>query len=264
MRKPLIQILFALLLAFGLASCVTTYQTNYLQTTQKAHSSFKDSISYQDYKLKEGDRLFIQVYSTDSKTSSLFNGSGNTGMQMMTGNASSNASELYTYLIQPDGTIQFPIIGKVNIKNKTVRESKKILEDAIKPVLKVNSVDIRLVSKTFSIIGAGKAGRYNIPKEKINIFEALAIAGDFGFYADKSKIRILRQTPSGPQIKTFDVRNIDIINSEFYYIEPDDVIFLQPLNAQFFGITTLWTGISTILTTISFGAGIYGIITKKW
>jgi polysaccharide export outer membrane protein len=73
----------------------------------------------------------------------------------------------------------------------------------------------------------------------------------------------MRQTEKGVVIKTFDIRNTNIINSEYYYIEPDDVIFLQPLNAQFFGVTSLWTGISTVLTTISFATGIYGILTVK-
>lgn len=185
------------------------------------------------------------------------------GMQLASGNANSNASDLYTYLIQPDGTILFPIIGKISLQNKTLRDARRIIQDSIKPILKLNSVDVRLVSKTFSVIGAGRSGRFNIPKEKINILQAIAMCGDLGLYADRSKIKLMRQTEKGVVIKTFDIRNTNIINSEYYYIEPDDVIFLQPLNAQFFGVTSLWTGISTVLTTISFATGIYGILTVK-
>ncbi len=84
---------------------------------------------------------------------------------------------------------------------------------------------MRIVSRTFSIIGAGKAGRYNFPREKVNVYQALAIAGDLGFYVDRSKIKILRETEKGVQIKTFDIRSIDVINSEFYYLEPNDIYF---------------------------------------
>lgn len=83
------------------------------------------------------------------------------------------------------------------------------------------------------------------------------MAGDLGFYADRSKVRILRVTESGNQIKTFDLRNANIINSEFYYLEPDDVIFIQPMNKQFFGVSTFWAALSTIITTYSLGYFIY-------
>lgn len=257
MRKPLIQLLFFIALALQLTSCITTHQLNYMQSLNNSKPAYKDSISYQDYKLKEGDRLYIQVYSTDDKTNILFNGSGNTGMQMMSGTGSNETLDLYTYLVKADGNIKFPIIGDVSVKGKTLRETKEILENAIKPILKLNSVDVRMVGRTFSIIGSGKSGRFPFPKEKVNIYQALAMAGDLGYSADRSKIRILRVTENGTQIKTFDIRRIDIINSEFYYLEPDDVIFLQPMNQQFFGVSTFWAALSTLITTYSLGYFIY-------
>lgn len=262
MPKPLIQLLFAILLAFELTSCITTRQTNYLQESKNLKNNYQDSISYEDYNLKEGDKLFIQVYSTDSKTNALFNGSGNSGMQMLSGSGSSETVDLYTYSILANGNIEFPIIGEIYVKGKTLRETKKTIENAIRPLLKINSVDVRMVGRSFSIIGAGKSGRFSFPKEKINIFQALAISGDVGLYTDRSKIKILRQTKNGTQIKTFDIRGTDIINSEFYYLEPDDVIFLQPMNAQFFGVTTFWSAVSTVITTASFITGVYAIIAK--
>lgn len=260
MRNPLIQLTSTLLIALALTSCITTLQTNYLQVPKNTRSTFNDSSLYEDYRLKEGDRLYIKIYSTDTKTNTLINGSENTGMQMLSG--SSTSTDLYTYYIKADGNIQFPIIGEVQLKGKTLRESKKTLEESLKPLLNRNSVDVRMIGKSFSIIGAGKSGKYVFPKEKINIFQALALVGDVGLYTDRSKIRILRQTQSEPLIKTFDIRNEDIINSEFYYLEPDDIIFLQPMKSQFFGVTTFWNGVSTIITTISFGTGIYGLLAK--
>lgn len=262
MRKPLIQLLFAILLAFELTSCITAHQTNYLQAAKNLNHNYKDSISYEDYRLKETDKLFIQVYSTDTKTNALFNGSGNAGMQMLMGSGSGETVDLYTYSVLANGNIQFPVIGEIPVMGKTLRETKKTIEDAIRPLLKINSVDVRMVGRSFSVIGAGKSGRFSFPKEKINIFQALAISGDVGLYTDRSKVKILRQTKSGTQIKIFDIRGEDIINSEFYYLEPDDVIFLQPMNAQFFGVTTFWSAVSTVITTVSFITGVYAITAK--
>lgn len=257
MRKTFIQLLFFIILALQLTSCITTHQINYLQPPKNFIPAYKDTFSYRDYRLKEGDRLSVQVYSMDEKTNTLFNGSGSSGSQMATGTGSNDNLDLYTYLVQPNGCIEFPIIGEVQVKGKTVRETKEIIENAIKPLLKINSVDVRMIGRTFSIIGSGKAGRFAFPREKVNIYQALALAGDVGFFADKSKIRILRVTDKGNQIKTFDVRSVDIINSEFYYLEPDDVIFLQPMKQQFFGVSTFWMAVSTLVTTYSFGVILY-------
>ena len=257
MQKPFIQLMFFIVLTLQLTSCITTHQINYLQPAKNFIPVYKDTFSYRDYRLKEGDRLSVQVYSMDEKTNALFNEGGNSGSQMSSGSGSNDNLDLYTYVVQSNGCIQFPIIGEVKVVNKTIRETKVILENAIKPVLKINSVDVRMIGRTFSIIGSGKSGRFSFPREKVNIYQALALAGDFGFYADRSKIRILRVSDKGNQIKTFDARSIDIINSEFYYLEPDDVIFLQPLKEQFFGVSTFWMAISTLVTTFSFGVIIY-------
>jgi polysaccharide export outer membrane protein len=160
-------------------------------------------------------------------------------------------------VVQPNGAIDFPIIGEIQIIGKTIRESKEIIENAIKPVLKVSSVDVRMMGRSFSIIGNGKSGRFTFPREKVNIYQALALIGDFSTFTDRSKIRILRITPKGNVIKTFDLRSVDIINSEFYYLEPDDIIFIQPMNEQFFGITTLWGAVATVISAGSFFYGMY-------
>jgi len=264
MRISIYRLLFLLMLVIQLTSCITTYQTNYLQTQKKITSTYKDTFYYQDYRLKEGDRLYVQVYSTDDKTNILFNGSTNSGSQIMSNSNGSNDNlDLYSYLVQTNGSITFPIVGEIYVKNKTIRETKEIIENAIKPILKINSVDVRMVGRTFSIIGSGKSGRFSFPREKVNIYQALAMAGDLGLYTDRSKIKILRVTEKGNVIKTFDVRNINIINSEFYYLEPDDIIFLQPLNQQFFRATTFWTTLSTVITTVSLGVGIYYLIMPR-
>ena len=255
MRKTLIQLLFFMMLALQLTSCITTHQLNYLQSPKNSIAVYQDTISYLDYRLKEGDRLYIQVYSTDDKTNTLFNGSGSTVMQMASG--STDNLDLYTYLVKSDGNIKFPLIGYIYVKGKTLRETKEVLEEAIKPILKLNSVDVRMVGRTFSIIGSGKSGRFSFPKEKVNIYQALALAGDLSYYADRSKVRILRVTENGNQIKSFDLRSADIINSEFYYLEPDDVIFLQPMNQQFFGVSTFWAALATLITSYSLGYFIY-------
>jgi polysaccharide export outer membrane protein len=260
MSKSFILPLYIATLTLLLSSCVTTRHTNYLQKPKDLIPAYKDTFSYNDYRLKESDRLYIQVFSTDDKTNTLFNNSS-VGTQMATVGASSDNQDLYTYVIQTNGSIDFPIVGEIPLTGKTIRQSKEIIEQILKSsYLGENdncSVDVRMLGRSFSVIGNGKSGRFNFPREKINVFQALALIGDFGTFTDRSKIKILRTGKNGNAIKTFDLRSVDIINSEFYYIEPDDVIFVQPMNEQFFGITTLWGAIATTISAGSFFYGLY-------
>ena len=269
MRNLFLRLLFIAMLTLEFSSCITTHQTNYLQAPKNFIPAYKDTFKYAEYHLKEGDRLYVQVYSTDEKTNTLLNGGGvggNSSQMMMsagTSGAGGDNMDLYTYLVQSNGNIDFPVIGEVNVIGKTIRETKEAIEEAIKPILKINSVDVKMVGRSFSVIGSGKSGRFPFPREKVNVFQAIALAGDFGQFTDRSKIKILRVTPKGNVIKTFDLRSVNIINSEYYYLEPDDVIFLQPLNEQFFGATTLWSTIATVITTGSFVVGIYSLFVPK-
>ena len=249
MYRSNIQLLCITLLTLQFVACITTKETNYMQTTKNFIPSYKDAGGYQDYRLREGDKLFIQVYSIDEKTNILFNGSTSSSQMQSAGG---DGNDLYTYTVDHNGQIKLPLIGDVLLQGKTIREAKVYLENAIRPILKVNSVDVRMVGRYFSIVGSGKSGRFAFPREKINIYQALAMIGDFSFYTDRSSVKILRETDKGTQIKIFDARSIDIMHSEFYYLEPNDVIFLQPMKSQFFGVTTFWTALSTIVTTYSF------------
>jgi len=165
--------------------------------------------------------------------------------------------DLYTYLVMDDGTISFPMIGKVFIDGLSVREATMKLEKEIEPYYKFSTVEIKIVQRYFSVLGGGSVGYYAIPREKINIFQALAMAGNIDVFGDRSKVRIIRENKEGTEIKTFDVRSKDIIHSEFFYVEPNDVIYIQTVDEQFYSVTSLTGLFTTILTTVSFGTIIY-------
>lgn len=256
-RRKHIYFVFSLVVVV-LSSCITARKVNYMQEPGFHIPAYKDSLSYEDYRLRIGDRLYVRVYSTDDKTNALFNGSSGGGQQqMMGGSMQGGMMDLYTYLIDEDGSISFPMIDKVAMTGKTLREAVEALETAIKPLFTFSSVEMRIMNRNFSVIGDNRSGFYTMTREKMNIFEALAMAGDIGMYGDRSKLRILRETDNGVIIKQFDVRSADIVQSEFFYIEPNDVIYIQNVNEQFFSITNLPSLFSTVISTFSFGVLLY-------
>ncbi|GHV43098.1 polysaccharide export outer membrane protein [Bacteroidia bacterium] len=231
---------------------------NYMQPSGGGIAAYVDSLSFSDYKLKKGDYLYIRVYSIDENLTEILNGAAVAGNNMQSIRiGESPASDLYTYLIDQQGNIDFPLSGKIRLAGKTVREANHEIERKLSNVLSDYSVDIQIVKKYFSVIGEGNSGRFPILKEKMTIFEALSMTGDLGTYSDRSKIQLIREINGQTIIKSFDLRSVDIINSEYYYIEPNDILYVPALRQEFFGISSLSGLISFVLTTYSFGFWIY-------
>jgi polysaccharide export outer membrane protein len=88
------------------------------------------------------------------------------------------------------------------------------------------------------------------------------MAGDIGDFGDRSKVRIVREIEGETKVMTFDVRSGEIINSEYYYIEPNDVIYIQRIKGQSFGINSVTTTISVVATTLAFGGFVYGLVVR--
>ena len=260
-----------LLLPLLMASCVTSKRVNLMQEPGKnGIPQYADTMSYEDYELRIGDRLYIYVYSVDERVDKMFNSSSGTiGMQILQGSGGIGGSyDLYTYLVQEDGCIDFPMVGRVPVRGMTTRGVKRVLEDELSSFIKsygdyqMMSVEVKIVRRSFSVISDRGSGTFNIQKEKVTIFEALAMAGDIGDFGDRSKVRIVREKEGLTQVKEFDVRSEDIINSEFYYIEPNDVIYIQRIKGQSFGINSVTTSISVVATTLAFGGFVYGLVVR--
>lgn len=266
MNKQIQIALFGLLVGL-LSSCVTARKVNYMQAPDKQIPSYADTITFEDYELRIGDRMYIYVYSLDENITKMYNagGSGSMIRQQMTQGNMSGSYDLYTYLVDEQGNIEFPTIGKIAVRGLTTREVKCRLEEELSKLLQeipgyaTVSVEVNIVNRTFSIIGA-QSGRYVINKEKMTIFEALAMAGDLGEFNSRQEIKLVREKEGKTTIKTFDVRSKDIVNSEYYYIEPNDIIYIRQIPGYSFGINSASTTLGICASTISFGVFIYSIV----
>ena len=193
-------------------------------------------------------------------------GANSAQMRQQMGNGALGGSyDLYTYLIDEEGNIDFPTIGKIYVQGMTTRDVKHKLEEELGTLLKeipgysTISVEVNIVNRSFSIIGA-QSGRYMINKEKMTIFEALALAGDLGEFNSRKEIKLVREKNGVTTIKTFDARSKDLVNSEYYYIEPNDIIYIRQIPGYSFGINHVTTAIGVTAATISFGVFIYSIV----
>ena len=261
-------ILILAIVGFAMMSCVTARKVNYMQDPDHYIPTYADTLRFEDYQMRIGDRLYVYVYSLNEEVQKMYNAGGYNASQMrqQMGQGSLYGSyDLYTYLIDDEGNIDFPTIGKVFVQGLTTREVKKELEKQLGSLLKETpgynmvSVEVNIVNRSFSIIGA-QSGRYSINKDKMTIFEALAMAGDLSEFNSRKEIKLVREKNGETTIKTFDVRSKDIVNSEFYYIEPNDIIYIRQIPGYSFGVNHVTTVIGVTASTISFGVFIYSIV----
>ena len=265
------KILFLLLLAGCLAGCVTSKKVNYMQEPDRSIPHYADTLDFAEYRIKPDDRLSIYVYSLDPQIMSMYNtGSSGGNYYQQIEQSSSNIAgrstiELYTYLVDEDGYITYPTIGKVHVAGLTTRETARMMEKNLGTLLKelpgysTIAVEVKVIQRTFSLIGV-KSGRFTIYKEKLTIFEALAQMGNLQNFSDRSRVKILRVVDGVTTIREFDLRSKDIINSEFYYIQPNDIIYVRELPGKAFGITNASTGLAVVSASLSFGVFVYTLV----
>lgn len=274
MKKQILILLGILLLA--LSSCVTSKKVNLLQEPGKNHiPEYIDTLDYEDYQLRIGDRLYIYVYSVDEGVMKLFNASGasqsgySSGYYRQQGsNTNGGTYDLYTYLVYEDGCIDYPLIGRLYVRGLNTREVKQALEKELGTYIKsygdynMISCEVNVVQRSYSIISQRGTGNFPIRKEKLTIYEALAQAGDVGDWSDRSQVQIIREIEGQTRVISFDVRSKDIINSEFYYIQPNDVIYVRQLKGKAMGVSNAATTVAIVSSTLGFGGFIYGLVTR--
>ena len=234
-----------------LSGCVTNKKITYLQ--EKPESTYEDEYTPPDtYLIKPNDNVYIRVSTLDPRFSTFFNPSldaGGSGARMDEASA-----DLLSYPVQEDGTIEIPYIGSVEVVGLTLNEAKAVIEELMADYVTDAAITIRLVNNYVSILGfVNVPGLYPIYKQRLNIFQAISMAGDIAVYGDRYDIRIVRQTLEGSEVREFDLTDKKIIDTEYYYVLPNDVIYVKPMKGRFWGLATFpWTVIfSTITATIS-------------
>jgi polysaccharide export outer membrane protein len=174
------------------------------------------------------------------------------------GTVTEESAGLFGYSVDMKGNIEIPFVGKIEVGNMTLQEIKAELDSVFKNYVTEAAITIRLVNNYISLIGeVNIPGRYRLTKERVNIFDALAMAGDMSHYSNRQKVQLIRPSPYGPVVKEFSLADRSILSSEFYYIMPNDIIYIKPLPGRSFQInssisTLLLTTITSALTVVAF------------
>ena len=235
-------------------SCIPYKDTLYLQNKSTATDSTQVIVEMQKpYRVQINDILNIRIKAAKQETVKIFNPIGDENL-----NASTIERAYFDgFTIDLHGNILLPKLGEINVLGFTTKEiktiiEKKLLEQEYKAANDI-FVTVKLTGLQYTTTGEiGSTGTKTVFKERVNIFEAIANSGDIPDTGDKKDVLIIRQFPQGQKIFHVDLTDKNVMRSPYYYIQPNDMIYVKPLKQKSWGTgTTAIQNIGAVATVLS-------------
>lgn len=248
---------FAMAAVMALTTSCTSYKNvPYLQNSKELVKINQTPALY-DARVQPKDLLTIVVTSKNAAASAPYN----LLMPNIYEEHSSLATQpsLQTYLVNNDGNIEFPVLGTLHVGGLTQTEIEKMILDKIKHnFTETPIVTVRFANFKISVLGEVTApGTYTIKNEKVNIFEALSLAKDMTIYGKRDNVKLIREDATGKkEIHELNLNDVSIINSPYYYLQQNDVLYVTPnkakaKNSDIGSSTTLWFSATSIMISLT-------------
>ncbi|WP_031529036.1 polysaccharide biosynthesis/export family protein [Dyadobacter crusticola] len=230
-----ISILVAILLAIfaGTSSCVSPKTIVYFQGDTTRISSTKISQSYVPT-IASNDMLSINIGSLNTEANAIFNAANEfTSTSVSYGSGSNTARQPFGYLVDNDGNIELPLIGKIHVVGLQTQVAADTIRKRLLVYLKEPSVNIKNINFKVSVLGeVNRPAVYVIPDEKITLPEVLSLAGDLTIFGKRSNVMIIREEKGERQYARVDLTSREIFESPYYYLHKNDVIYVEPIKAR--------------------------------
>ncbi len=251
-----LSLIFTILVAILVSSCIPQRRLIYLRDRQALGDELR--VEEKKYTLKPGDILYVRVMTANPEISNLFNIDQTRGLTRTTAGAVGDPYMfLYGYNVNQKGNIQLPVIGNVMVAGYTLEEVHEIIQKRTEEYLVDATVAVRLTNFKITVLGeVSRPGTYNIYDEALTIIDAIGIAGNMTDYGNRN-LHVIRKTDDGRQFARLDITDREAAFSEFFYLQPNDVVYVEPMRAKRFGLaqfpySAFFTAISTIILLINF------------
>lgn len=232
------------------ASCTTAKEIVYMQNIDEVQLQ-KLTSQYQA-RIKKDDLLSIVVSGPDKSVVMPYN----LTLSEMSNGGYSNDPEKATlsYLVDNNGEINFPILGKIKVEGMTRTELVNYLTAEISKDVKNPIVYVSFRNYKITVLGEVRSpGTYNMGSERINIFQALGHAGDMLLTAERNDVILIREVDGTPTYYKIDLRDASILNSDIYYMQQNDILYVRPSASRVTSATTatsIWGLVFSSITTV--------------
>lgn len=252
----LLQKTFFLLFLTLFFSCKPRKELVYYQNIDSLKSTEK--LNTYEIKIQPDDLLLIIVSADDAESAFSFNLSSISLPNSIGGiNSAFRGQEVMQYyLVDSDGYIDFPVLGRVNVGGQTRSEVMQFLKTSISKYIKNPIINLRLLNFKVSVQGeVTQPGTYNVNSERITLIEALSMAKDLTIYGKRDSILIIRELNGVKSYNRVDITKADFINSPFYYLSQNDVIYVEPNKTRINGAavganTSVLISITSLIITV--------------
>lgn len=226
------RLVFSGIILFSLSSCYYNSRLVYLQSRKFSEKAALDVKNKKpEYRLQTSDVLSVKIKAANEADAenSLFNITS-----LQSGMFATPASMyLDGYTIDFEGNINLPILGKIAVADLTVEQVQSVVQSAASKYLKNPTVTVKLTSFKVTVLGEVKnPGYLYVYNNQATILEALGLAGDLTAVASRKNIKLIRQVPTGSKVILLDLTDPNLLSSDFYYLMPNDVIYVEPLKAR--------------------------------
>lgn len=242
----------AIVLLISMGSCVAKKEMLYLQDVEGITAL--DAIVKVEPKIQQNDILDINVSAIDGEAAMPFN--------LYEASNTISAPKPITYLVNSDGDINFPVLGKLKVEGYSTKEITNRLTEALAVYIKNPIVNIRLTNFKVTVLGeVQKPGTYPVPNERISILEAIGLAGDLTIQGKRKTVVLVREQNGKRTFVDIDLTNREIMNSPYFYLAQNDVLIVEP-NKSKINSSAVGANTGIILSSISFLISIVAIIIR--
>jgi polysaccharide biosynthesis/export protein len=240
---------FLILIILAVSGCVPVQKLKYFNDIDNL---MEPIVNPREQKvIMPNDYIYIRVFSIDENTNLLFNSNAS-----LPNSASAN---IIGYLVDISGNINYPFTGKVNVAGLTTEHAGEKLGLALSEYVSNAAVSVKFIDNKVSVMGEVQIqGVYSFSQDKLNIYEALALGGGISRFGDRKNVILIRQDGDKILHHKLDLSDSRIASKEYYYIQANDVIVVEPLKSSSWynfnnsTFTTFLSSITTILTVYTF------------
>ncbi|MGF1584836.1 MAG: polysaccharide biosynthesis/export family protein [Bacteroidales bacterium] len=233
-----------------LSSCTPQSRLSYMQTKHSLGDELNVNIG--EYMLKPGDILHVRIMSSDQEADAIFNLEDNTRTVARNVAVGDPQMFLYGYSINARGEIQLPVIGTIKVSGLSIDSAHSLIQERAAEYIIDATVAVKIVNFSVTVLGEVRApGTFYVYDHEFTVLGALGAAGDLTDYGNRN-IHLVRRTDDGLSFHRLDITDRRSVTSELYYLQPNDIIYVEPLLAKRFGFATFPFGVffSAITTTL--------------
>ena len=241
-----------LVLLFSVSSCVTNKDLEYFRTSKDVS---KVKLNTNEYHLQVGDLISVQISTVSEQQHDFFNKEQTSNSQLMIQNP-----YLYGYLVKDGGFLDLPSLGKVKAEGFTLRELENIIKQIAVSYFEQPIVKLNIINFEVSVLGAvNNPGNYKIVNPEANVLYALSLANDMTEYGNRKRVKVIRNNKEENRIFYIDLMDVKTLNNPNFMLQPQDIIYVAPLNKRFYVFTNLPNLISMSISAIT----LYLLINKN-